>query len=56
MRILAELDTERKALLKKGEEVPSHMVESLFEELMAGRVQPSPDETTNKILFQGIMN
>jgi hypothetical protein len=28
----------------------------LFEELMAGRVQPSPDETTNKILFQGIMN
>jgi hypothetical protein len=48
MRILAELDTERKALLKKGEEVPSHMVESLFEELMAGRVQPSPDETTKE--------
>jgi hypothetical protein len=45
MRILAELDTQRKALLKKGEEVPSHMVEPSFEELMAGRVQPSPHET-----------
>ena len=45
MHILAELDTQRKALLKKGEEVPSHMVEPSFEELMAGRVQPSPNET-----------
>jgi hypothetical protein len=45
MHILAELDTQRKALLKKGEDVPSHMVEPSFEELMAGRVQPSPDET-----------
>jgi hypothetical protein len=45
MHILAELDTQRKALLKKGEEVPSHMVKPSFEELMAGRVQPSPDET-----------
>jgi hypothetical protein len=45
MHILAELDTQRKALLEKGEEVPSHMVEPSFEELMAGRVQPSPDET-----------
>jgi hypothetical protein len=45
MCILAELDTQRKALLKKGEEVPSHMVKPLFEELMAGRVHPSPDET-----------
>jgi hypothetical protein len=32
-------------LLKKGEEVPSHMVEPSFEELMAGRVHPSPNET-----------
>jgi hypothetical protein len=45
MCILAELDTQRKSLLKKGEEVPSHMVQPLFEELMAGRVQTSPDET-----------
>ena len=45
MHILAELDTQRKALLKKGEEVPSHMVEPSFEELMASRVQPSPNET-----------
>jgi hypothetical protein len=45
MHILAELDTQKKALLKKGEEVPSHMVKLSFEELMAGRVQPSPDET-----------
>ena len=45
MHILAELDTQRKALLEKGEEVPSHMVEPSFEELMAGRVQPSPNET-----------
>jgi hypothetical protein len=45
MCILAELNTQRKALLKKGEDVPSHMVEPSFEELMAGRVQPSPDET-----------
>jgi hypothetical protein len=48
MHILAELDTQRKALLKKGEEVPSHMVEPSFEELMAGRVQPSPNETPDK--------
>jgi hypothetical protein len=48
MHILAELDTQRKALLEKGEEVPSHMVEPSFEELMAGRVQPSPNETPNK--------
>jgi hypothetical protein len=45
MHILAELDTLRNALLKKGEEVPSHMVKPSFEELMAGRVQPSSDET-----------
>jgi hypothetical protein len=45
MHILAELDTLRKTLLKKGEEVPSHIVEPSFEELMAGRVQPSSDET-----------
>jgi hypothetical protein len=45
MHILAELETQRKALLEKGEEVPSHMVEPSFEELMAGRVQPSPNET-----------
>jgi hypothetical protein len=45
MHILAELDTQRKALLEKGEEVPSHMVEPSFEELMAARVQPSPNET-----------
>ena len=45
MHILAELDTQRKALLEKGEEVLSHMVEPSFEELIAGRVQPSPDET-----------
>jgi hypothetical protein len=32
-------------LLEKGEEVPSHMVKPSFEELMAGRVQPSPNET-----------
>jgi hypothetical protein len=38
MCILAELDTQRKSLLEKGEEVPRHMVEPLFEELMAGRV------------------
>jgi hypothetical protein len=45
MHILAELHTQRKASLEKGEEVPSHMVELSFEELMAGRVQPSPDKT-----------
>jgi hypothetical protein len=45
MHILAELDTQRKALLRKGEEVPSHMVEPSFKELMAGRVQASPDKT-----------
>jgi hypothetical protein len=45
MHILAELDTQRKALLEKGEEVPSHMVKPSFEELMAGRVQPSPNRT-----------
>jgi hypothetical protein len=45
MHILAELDTQRKALFEKGEEVPSHMVEPSFEELMADRVQPSPNET-----------
>jgi hypothetical protein len=45
MHFLAELETQRKALLEKGEEVPSHMVEPSFEELMAGRVQPSPNET-----------
>jgi hypothetical protein len=45
MHILAELDTQRKALLEKGEEVLSHMVKPSFEELMAGRVQPSPNET-----------
>jgi hypothetical protein len=45
MHILAELNTQRKALLKKGEEVLSHIVEPSFEELMTGRVQPSPDET-----------
>jgi hypothetical protein len=48
MHILAELDTQRKGLLKKGEEIPSHMVEPSFEELMAGRVQPSPNKTPNK--------
>jgi hypothetical protein len=48
MHILAELDTQRKALLEKGEEVPSHMVEPSFEELMAGRVQPSPNKTPNE--------
>jgi hypothetical protein len=31
-----------KTLLEKREEVLSHMVEPSFEELMAGRVQPSP--------------
>jgi hypothetical protein len=45
MHILTELDTQRKALLEKGDNVLSDMVEPLFEELMAGRVQPSPDET-----------
>jgi hypothetical protein len=30
-----------KTIAKKGEDVPSHMAEPLFEELMAGRVQPS---------------
>jgi hypothetical protein len=45
MHILAELDTKRKVLLEKGEEVLSHMVKPLFKELMAGRVQPSPHET-----------
>jgi hypothetical protein len=45
IHILAELETQRKALLEKREEVPSHMVEPSFEELMAGRVQPSPNET-----------
>jgi hypothetical protein len=47
MNILAELDTQRKALLEKGEEVLSHMVELSFEELMAGRVQAclSPQDT-----------
>jgi hypothetical protein len=44
MHILAELDSQRKALPKKGEEVPSHIVEPSFEELMVGRVQPSPNE------------
>jgi hypothetical protein len=34
-----------KSIVQKGEDVPSHMVEQLFEELMAGRVQPSPNET-----------
>jgi hypothetical protein len=48
MHILAELETQRKALLEKGEEVPSHMVEPSFEELMAGRVQPSPNETAEE--------
>jgi hypothetical protein len=43
--ILAELETQRKALLEKGEEFPSHMVKPPFEELMAGSVQPSPNET-----------
>jgi hypothetical protein len=38
MHIFAELDTQRK-------EAPCHMVKPLFEELMAGRVQPSPHET-----------
>jgi hypothetical protein len=45
MHILAELETQRKALLEKGGEVLSHMVEPSFEELMAGRVQPSPNKT-----------
>jgi hypothetical protein len=45
MCIFSEFYTQRKALLKKGEEVPSHMVQLPFEELMAGRVQPSPHET-----------
>jgi hypothetical protein len=45
MCILAELDTQRKALFKKGEDVLTHMAKPLFEELMAGRVQPSPDKT-----------
>jgi hypothetical protein len=45
MHVLPELDTQRKAFLEKGEEVPSHMVKPSFEELMAGRVQPSPNET-----------
>jgi hypothetical protein len=40
MCILAELDTQRKALLKKGEKVLSHMVKLLFEEVMAGRFSP----------------
>jgi hypothetical protein len=35
MHILAELDTQGKALLKRGGGVPSHMVEPSFEELMA---------------------
>jgi hypothetical protein len=50
MHILAELelDTQRKALLKKGEEVLSHIVEPSFQELMAGRVQHSPDESPKK--------
>jgi hypothetical protein len=30
-----------KTIVQKGEEVPSHMLEPLFEELMAGRVQPA---------------
>jgi hypothetical protein len=41
MYILAELHTQRKGFLKKGEENLSHMVEPSFEELMAGRVHPS---------------
>jgi hypothetical protein len=45
MHILTELDTMRKALVEKGEEVTSHMVEPSFEELLAGRVQPSPNKT-----------
>jgi hypothetical protein len=48
MHILAELETQRKALLKKGEEVPSHMVKPSFEELMAGRVQPLPTRHPKK--------
>jgi hypothetical protein len=50
MHILAklELDTQRKALLKKGEEVLSQMVEPSFQELIAGRVQHSPDESPKK--------
>jgi hypothetical protein len=45
MRILAESDTQRKALFERGGgDVPSHMVKLSFEELMAGRVQPSPHE------------
>jgi hypothetical protein len=42
--ILVELDTQRKSLLEKGEEVPSYMVKLMLEELMAGRVEPSPGE------------
>jgi hypothetical protein len=34
-----------KSIAQKWEDVPSHMVKPLFEELMAGRVQPSPHET-----------
>jgi hypothetical protein len=36
---------EKSITRKGGGGVPSHMVEPSFEELMAGRVQPSPDET-----------
>jgi hypothetical protein len=48
MYILAELHTQRKGFLKKGEENLSHMVEPSFEELMAGRVHPSPNKTPNE--------
>jgi hypothetical protein len=35
-----------KSIAQKGRgKVPSHMVKPSFEELMAGRVQPSPNET-----------
>jgi hypothetical protein len=34
-----------KSIAQKGEDVPSHMVKPLLDKLLAGRVQPSPDET-----------
>jgi hypothetical protein len=34
-----------KSIAQKGEEVLSHMVQPSFEELMVGRVQPSPGKT-----------
>jgi len=40
----AELDMQRKALLEKGEEVPSHMLEPTLEEFLAGRTEPANDE------------